>query len=45
MGMDVHNYPSTLTLKEWLPSEAAADLHKWKKKLRTAFGVRDISKG
>ncbi|KAG3005086.1 hypothetical protein PC121_g19036 [Phytophthora cactorum] len=45
MGMDVHNYPSTLTLKEWLPSEAAADLHKWKKKLRTAFGVRDIIKG
>ncbi|KAG2871126.1 hypothetical protein PC114_g27073 [Phytophthora cactorum] len=45
MGMDVRNYPSTLTLKAWSPSEAGADLHKWKKKLRTAFGVRDISKG
>ncbi|KAG3199543.1 hypothetical protein PC128_g5203 [Phytophthora cactorum] len=45
MGMDVRNYPSTPTLKEWSPSEAGADLHKWKKKLRTAFGVRDISKG
>ncbi|KAG3057484.1 hypothetical protein PI125_g25390 [Phytophthora idaei] len=45
MGMDVRNYPSTLTLKEWSPSEAVADLHKCKKKLRTAFGVRDISKG
>ncbi|KAG2796090.1 hypothetical protein PC129_g22330 [Phytophthora cactorum] len=31
--------------REWSPSEAGADLHKWKKKLRTAFGVRDISKG
>ncbi|KAG3106551.1 hypothetical protein PI124_g8904 [Phytophthora idaei] len=45
MGMDVRNYPSTLTLKEWSPSEAGADLHKWKKKVRTAFGVIDISKG
>ncbi|KAF1793808.1 hypothetical protein GQ600_8516 [Phytophthora cactorum] len=26
-------------------SEAGADLHKWKKKLRAAFGVKDISKG
>ncbi|KAG3077049.1 hypothetical protein PI125_g21364 [Phytophthora idaei] len=45
MGMDVRNYPSTLTLKEWSPSEDGGDFHKWKKKLRTAFGVRDISKG
>ncbi|KAG2974538.1 hypothetical protein PC121_g20832 [Phytophthora cactorum] len=45
MGMDVRNYPSTLTLKEWSPSEAGADLHKWKKKLCMAFGVRSISKG
>ncbi|KAG2763392.1 hypothetical protein PC129_g18062 [Phytophthora cactorum] len=44
MGMDVRKYPSTLTFKEWSPSEAGADLHKWKKKLCTAFGVRDISK-
>ncbi|KAG2954267.1 hypothetical protein PC117_g1403 [Phytophthora cactorum] len=45
MGIDVRSYPSNLTLKEWSPSEAGADLHKWKKKLRTAFGVKDISKG
>ncbi|KAG3058249.1 hypothetical protein PI125_g25261 [Phytophthora idaei] len=45
MGMDVRNYPSTLTHKEWSPPEAGADLHKWKKKLRTAFGVRGIIKG
>ncbi|KAG3064177.1 hypothetical protein PI124_g22633 [Phytophthora idaei] len=45
MGMDVRNYPSTPTLKEWSPSEAGADLRKWKKKLRTAFGVKYISKG
>ncbi|KAG3230640.1 hypothetical protein PI124_g24262 [Phytophthora idaei] len=44
--MDVRNYPSTLTLKEWSPSEAGADLHKWKKKkLHTAFGVKAIGKG
>ncbi|KAG3051238.1 hypothetical protein PI125_g26318 [Phytophthora idaei] len=42
MGMKIRNYPSNLTLKEWLPSEAGADLHKWKKKLRAAFGVKDI---
>ncbi|KAG3029206.1 hypothetical protein PC120_g4461 [Phytophthora cactorum] len=45
MGMDVRSYPSNLTLNEWSPSEAGADLHKWKKKLRAAFGVKDISKG
>ncbi|KAG2782561.1 hypothetical protein PC129_g9663 [Phytophthora cactorum] len=45
MGTDVRNYPSTLTLKEWSPSEAGADLHKWKKKIRTVLGVKDFSKG
>ncbi|KAG3053239.1 hypothetical protein PI125_g26039 [Phytophthora idaei] len=45
MGMDVRSYPSNLTLNEWSPSEAGADLHKWKKKLRAAFGVKDIGKG
>ncbi|KAG3054920.1 hypothetical protein PI125_g25789 [Phytophthora idaei] len=45
MGMDVRNYPSTLTLNEGSPSEAGADLHKLKRKLRTAFGVKAISKG
>ncbi|KAG3232692.1 hypothetical protein PI124_g22227 [Phytophthora idaei] len=45
MGMDVRNHPSNLTIKEWSHSEAGADLHKWKKKVRTAFGVIDISKG
>ncbi|KAG2780246.1 hypothetical protein PC116_g5608 [Phytophthora cactorum] len=45
MGMDVRSYPSNLTLKKWSPSEAGSHLHKWKKKLRAAFGVKDISKG
>ncbi|KAG3146834.1 hypothetical protein PI126_g13149 [Phytophthora idaei] len=45
MGMDACNYPSTLTLKKWSPLEVGADLHKWKKRLRTEFGVKDISKG
>ncbi|KAG3046965.1 hypothetical protein PI125_g26912 [Phytophthora idaei] len=45
MEIDVRSYPSNLALKGWSPSEAGADLHKWKKKLRTAFGVKDISKG
>ncbi|KAG2908808.1 hypothetical protein PC119_g18640 [Phytophthora cactorum] len=43
-AMDARNYPSTLTLKEWSPLEAGADLHKWEK-LRTEFGVKDISQG
>ncbi|KAG3051095.1 hypothetical protein PI125_g26340 [Phytophthora idaei] len=44
MGMGVPRCPSNLTLKEWSRWEAGADLHTWKMKLRTAFGVKDISK-
>ncbi|KAE8987611.1 hypothetical protein PR001_g22276 [Phytophthora rubi] len=39
MGCESQMYPSTMALADWSPTEAAAALTKWKKKLRVAFGA------
>ncbi|KAI9983145.1 hypothetical protein PInf_007072 [Phytophthora infestans] len=44
-GFETRNYPSCMALKEWTLSEVEADLHKWKKNLRSAFSVNDLAKG
>ncbi|OWZ03363.1 hypothetical protein PHMEG_00024918 [Phytophthora megakarya] len=38
MGIATHAYPFKVALDYWLPSEAGAELHKWKENLNTAFG-------
>ncbi|OWY95615.1 Eukaryotic/viral aspartic protease [Phytophthora megakarya] len=45
MGMATHAYPSKLALEGLPPSEAGAELHKWKKKLKAAFGSQGVGVG
>ncbi|OWY98007.1 LOW QUALITY PROTEIN: Eukaryotic/viral aspartic protease [Phytophthora megakarya] len=44
-GMATHAYLSKLALEDWSPSEAGAELHKWKKKLKAAFGSQGVGVG
>ncbi|OWY93825.1 Eukaryotic/viral aspartic protease [Phytophthora megakarya] len=43
MGIATHAYPSKLAFEDWSPSEAGAELHKWKKKLKAAFGSQGVA--
>ncbi|POM71680.1 Hypothetical protein PHPALM_11721 [Phytophthora palmivora] len=38
-------FPSDAALKDWTPTDAGTALRKWKKKLRTSFGVSEIGAG
>ncbi|GMF27854.1 unnamed protein product [Phytophthora fragariaefolia] len=43
MGLKATEYPSPSTLECWIPAEAGAELWKWKKRLRSAFGKTKFS--
>ncbi|GMF44546.1 unnamed protein product [Phytophthora fragariaefolia] len=43
MGLKATKYPSPSTLECWIPAEAGAELWKWKKRLRSAFGMTKFS--
>ncbi|GMF40021.1 unnamed protein product [Phytophthora fragariaefolia] len=43
MGLKATEYPSPSTLECWIPAEAGAELWKWKKILRSAFGMTKFS--
>ncbi|KAG6622358.1 uncharacterized protein IUM83_05252 [Phytophthora cinnamomi] len=43
LGLRPLEYPSPSTLECWVPAEAGAELWKWKKRLRTAFGVNSFT--
>ncbi|KAE9034104.1 hypothetical protein PR002_g8320 [Phytophthora rubi] len=45
MGIEAQSYPSGLALQDWKPAAAGVELHKWKKKLRSAFGATRIGAG
>ncbi|OWY94829.1 Eukaryotic/viral aspartic protease [Phytophthora megakarya] len=45
MGMEAHAYPSSTPLADWTTSEAGAELQRWKRKLKTAFGSKDVGTG
>ncbi|KAE8900396.1 hypothetical protein PF003_g15384 [Phytophthora fragariae] len=45
LGLKTTLQPSPSTLESFLPSEAGAELWKWKKKLRTAFGTTGFNWG
>ncbi|POM61341.1 hypothetical protein PHPALM_29659 [Phytophthora palmivora] len=45
MGCEPQRFPSDAALKDWTPTDAGTALRKWKKKLRTSFGVPDIGAG
>ncbi|OWY95260.1 Eukaryotic/viral aspartic protease [Phytophthora megakarya] len=42
MGMATHAYPSKIALADWSLTEAGAELQKWKKKLKAAFGSQGV---
>ncbi|OWZ07731.1 Eukaryotic/viral aspartic protease [Phytophthora megakarya] len=44
-GMATHAYPSKIALADWSPTEAGAELQKWKKKLKAAFGSQGVGVG
>ncbi|OWZ01547.1 Eukaryotic/viral aspartic protease, partial [Phytophthora megakarya] len=39
MGTEAHAYLSSTALADWTASEAGTELQRWKRKLKTAFGV------
>ncbi|KAG6578293.1 Eukaryotic/viral aspartic protease [Phytophthora cinnamomi] len=43
LGFRPLEHPSPSTLECWVPAEAGAELWKWKKRLRTAFGVNSFT--
>ncbi|OWZ09601.1 Eukaryotic/viral aspartic protease, partial [Phytophthora megakarya] len=43
MGMEAHAYPSSTALADWTASEAVTKLQRWKRKLKTAFGRKDVA--
>ncbi|KAG6590564.1 uncharacterized protein IUM83_18355 [Phytophthora cinnamomi] len=43
LGLRPSQLPSPSTLECWVPAEAGAELWKWKKRLRTAFGVNSFT--
>ncbi|OWZ23816.1 Eukaryotic/viral aspartic protease [Phytophthora megakarya] len=45
MGMEAHAYPSSTALADWTASEAGTELQRWKRKLKTAFGSKDVGIG
>ncbi|POM67325.1 Hypothetical protein PHPALM_16703, partial [Phytophthora palmivora] len=45
MGCEPQRFPSDAALKDWTPTDAGTALRKWKKKLRTSFGVSEIVAG
>ncbi|POM68201.1 LOW QUALITY PROTEIN: Hypothetical protein PHPALM_15666 [Phytophthora palmivora] len=45
MGCEPQRFPSDAALKDWTPTDAGTALRKWKKKLRTSFGVSEIGAG
>ncbi|OWZ18408.1 hypothetical protein PHMEG_0007503 [Phytophthora megakarya] len=45
MDMDAHAYPSPTALVDWTASEAGTELQRWKRKLKTAFGSKDVAGG
>ncbi|OWY94079.1 hypothetical protein PHMEG_00036295, partial [Phytophthora megakarya] len=45
MGMATHAYQSKIALADWSPTEADAELQKWKKKLKAAFGSQGVGVG
>ncbi|OWY93718.1 Eukaryotic/viral aspartic protease, partial [Phytophthora megakarya] len=40
-----HAYPSSTALADWTASEAGTELQRWKRKLKTAFGSKDVGIG
>ncbi|POM76328.1 Hypothetical protein PHPALM_6441 [Phytophthora palmivora] len=44
-GASLTEFPSDAALKDWTPTDAGTALRKWKKKLRTSFGVSEIGAG
>ncbi|OWY97646.1 Eukaryotic/viral aspartic protease, partial [Phytophthora megakarya] len=45
MGMEAYAYPSSTALTDWTASEAGTELQRWKRKLKTAFGSKDVGIG
>ncbi|OWY96577.1 hypothetical protein PHMEG_00033125 [Phytophthora megakarya] len=45
MGCEPQTFPSDAGLDDCAPADAGTALRKWKKKLRTAFGVEEIAPG
>ncbi|POM61231.1 LOW QUALITY PROTEIN: hypothetical protein PHPALM_29786 [Phytophthora palmivora] len=45
MRREPQRFPSDTALKDWTPTDAGTALRKWKKKLRTSFGVSEIGTG
>ncbi|POM76033.1 Hypothetical protein PHPALM_6773, partial [Phytophthora palmivora] len=45
MGCEPQRFTSDAALKDWTPTDAGTALGKWKKKLRTSFGVSEIGAG
>ncbi|OWY98655.1 hypothetical protein PHMEG_00030528 [Phytophthora megakarya] len=45
MGMEAHPYPSSTALADWTASETGTELQRWKRKLKTAFGSKDVGIG
>ncbi|OWY98878.1 hypothetical protein PHMEG_00030234 [Phytophthora megakarya] len=45
MGCEPQKFPSDAAFDDWAPADASTALHKWKKKLRAAFGVEEIAPG
>ncbi|OWY90108.1 LOW QUALITY PROTEIN: hypothetical protein PHMEG_00041914 [Phytophthora megakarya] len=45
MGMEAHAYPSSIALADRTTSEAGTELQRWKRRLKTAFGSKDVGAG
>ncbi|GMF42244.1 unnamed protein product [Phytophthora lilii] len=45
MGLQATSRPSLSNLESWAPAEAGAELWKWKKRLRGAFGATAFNMG
>ncbi|OWZ15136.1 hypothetical protein PHMEG_00011278 [Phytophthora megakarya] len=43
MVCEPQRFPSDAALDDWAPADAGTALRKWKKKLRAAFGVEEIT--
>ncbi|OWY95590.1 Eukaryotic/viral aspartic protease [Phytophthora megakarya] len=43
MGMEAHAYPSSTAPADWTASEGGTELQRWKRKLKTAFGSKDVA--
>ncbi|OWZ03942.1 hypothetical protein PHMEG_00024244 [Phytophthora megakarya] len=45
MRCEPQRFPPDAALEDWAPADAGTALRKWKKKLRTAFGMEEIAPG